>query len=25
LRRDRWGDYYTVMRRECRVVKRAIW
>ena len=25
LRRDRWGDYYTVMRRECRMVKRAIW
>ena len=25
LRRDRWGDYYTVMRRECRIVKRAIW
>ena len=25
LRRDRWGDYYTVMRHECRVVKRAIW
>ena len=24
LRRDRWGDYYTVMRRECRMVKRAI-
>ena len=25
LRRDGWGDYYTVMRRECRMVKRAIW
>ena len=25
LRRDRWGDYYTVMRRECRMVKRDIW
>ena len=25
LRRDRWGDYYTVMRRKCRMVKRAIW
>jgi hypothetical protein len=25
LRRDRWGDYYTVMRHECRVVKKAIW
>ena len=25
LRRDHWGDYYTVMRHECRVVKRAIW
>ena len=25
LRRDRWGDYYTVMRRECRMVKRGIW
>ena len=25
LRRERWGDYYTVMRRECRMVKRAIW
>jgi hypothetical protein len=25
LRRDRWGDYYTVMRHECRIVKKAIW
>jgi len=25
LRRDRWGDYYTVIRNECRIVKRAIW
>ena len=25
MRRDRWGNYYTVMRHECRVVKRAIW
>ena len=25
LRRDQWGDYYTVMSRECRIVKRAIW
>ena len=25
LRQDRWGDYYTVMYNECRIVKRAIW
>ena len=25
LRRDRWGDYYTVMRNECRMVEKARW
>ena len=25
LRQDRWGDYYTVMYNECRIVKKAIW
>ena len=25
LRQDHHGDYYTVMRNECRIVKRAIW
>jgi len=25
LRQNRWGDYYTVMRHECRVVKKAVW
>ena len=24
-RRDRWGDYYVVMRHECRVVLKARW
>ena len=25
LRIDRWGNYYNVMRNECRIVKRAVW
>jgi outer membrane lipoprotein SlyB len=25
LTQDEWGDYYTIMRGECRVVRRAIW
>ena len=25
LRQDHHGDYYTVMRDECRIVKRAVW
>ena len=25
LQRDHYGDYYTVMHNECRIVKRAIW
>ena len=25
LRRDHYGDYYTVMRHECRMVKKARW
>ena len=25
LKRDHHGDYYTVMRDECRIVKRAVW
>ena len=25
LRQDRWGNYYTLMHNECRIVKRTIW
>jgi hypothetical protein len=25
LRQNRYGDYYTVMRHECRMVKKARW